>query len=47
MHILLDDRKNFKRGIGIEDEKHANTLEIKKYGNKLRWTSVIIEQRDK
>ena len=24
-----------KRGIGIESEKYANKLEIKKYGNKL------------
>ena len=26
----------FKRGIGIESENHANKLEIKKYGNKLK-----------
>ena len=32
-YIILDDRKNFqflKRGIGIESEKYANKLEIKK-----------------
>ena len=35
----LDDRKNFNvknRGIGIESEKYASQLEIKKYGNKLK-----------
>ena len=28
-------------------KKYANKLEIKKYGNKLKMGSVIIEQRDK
>ena len=34
----IDDRKIFdlKRGIGIKNEKYANKLEIKKYGNKLK-----------
>ena len=29
----LDDRKSLERGIGIESEKYANKLEIKKYEN--------------
>ena len=28
--------KILKKGIGIESEKYANELEIKKYGNKLK-----------
>ena len=35
----LDDRKKFqfeKRGIGIESDKYANKLEIKKVWNKLK-----------
>ena len=28
--------KNLKRGIGIESEKYANKLVIKKYGNNLK-----------
>ena len=34
----LDDKKIsiLKRGIGIESQKYANKLDIKKYGNKLK-----------
>ena len=45
---MIEKIFNFKREIGIKSENYAIKLEIKKYGSKLkRWSSVIIEQRDK
>ena len=44
------EEKNFqiqKRGIGIENEKYANKKNQKSMETSWRWSSVIIEQRDK
>ena len=36
-----------KRGLGIKSENHANKLEIKKYGNKLKMELSDHRTRDK
>ena len=44
---MIEKNFNFKKGIGIESEKYANKLAIKKYGNKLKMELSDLEQRDK